>query len=116
MALPDITHIFQIPLGWLRAVDKRVFKSAPGNLLEFNENDEGGITIGVDQEDFENAVKQTVGMIPSGETATLTVVTSVTWSTPNIVIKSRQLTFTDGVLTAVGAETSANITTVAYSP
>lgn len=115
MALPDITHIFQIPLGWLRAVDNRVFKSAPGNLIEFNENDEGGVTIGVDQEDFENAVKQVVGTTPSGETATFNVVTSVTWSSPNLVVKTRQLTYTDGVLTAIGTEQTTDIGTVAYS-
>lgn len=68
-------------------------------------------TIGVDTEWLRSFVNPGT----SGSSATITVVSSVTWTSPNIVVKSRQLTYTNGLLTNVGNETTSNIATVAYS-
>lgn len=51
----------------------------------------------------------------TGNTATVTVVTSVTWSGTQIVIKSRTLTYQYGILTSTGTESTSYINTIAYS-
>lgn len=51
----------------------------------------------------------------SGTTATVTVVTSVTWNGTQLVIKSRNLTYNHGILTSTGTESTSNINTVAYT-
>ncbi len=56
--LGNITHIFQIPFKWFKAVDAKCFNFTPGHMLDVRENDQGGDVLYVDQKAFEKAVRE----------------------------------------------------------
>lgn len=110
--LEGITHIFQVPLGWFRAVDAKCFHFTPGRMLALSENDQGGDVLGVDEEAFAAAVRDVVGGSGGGGfTGDLEVVADVKWTGTQLQKVARTLSFEGGALKSAGAATTSVVDT-----
>lgn len=95
--LGNITHIFQIPFKWFKAVDAKCFNFTPGHMLDVRENDQGGDVLSVDQKAFEKAVREVVN---AGEGDNPTAVGSY---------PTDEVTQADGTLWQAGGENGAEV-------
>lgn len=112
MTWDNIKYLFQIPLGWFKAIHDRVFNAYGTNFIVVREDEDGATQITVDDESFTQAVRTIAG---GGIDYVKRVVTDVRWDGTTLKYSSENWTFVNGALTGVVSNSDTTIDTpVAY--